>query len=128
MKRLPKILAAVTLGGCSGPSSAPSDAGDDAAPDASYDAGIDAGYDAGVAATGTPWGDAGCVLPSDFPWDGGGTNNLADEVCLCVTDPEQVKCPEEGGPRCAEGWECYLGSDGDGGYDYLPDGGVYCFC
>jgi hypothetical protein len=93
--------------------------------DAGDDGGVDAGYDAGVL-PGTPWGDAGCVLPSDFPWDAGDPS-LPDYVCQCVEYPGALHCPEEGGPRC-DSWKCFAEDDADGGYLRQPDGGLTCFC
>jgi hypothetical protein len=115
--RLPRTLAALTLGGCSAPTS-------------QTDAGLDAGYDAGRdGAKGTPWGDAGCVLPSDFPWDSGLSDIVAAEACTCVYLPDLIHCFEEGGPRCPS-WSCPPAVDrNDGGYRYdTPDGGLLCLC
>ena len=77
----------------------------------------------------TPWGDAGCVLPSDFPWDSGIPDFVADEACQCVTIPQIFHCFEEDGPRCFS-WACppAVNRD-DGGYRYdTPDGGLLCLC
>jgi hypothetical protein len=118
MKRLPRTLAAITLGSCSAPVSQQ---------DGGYDAGVDGGRDAGL--KGTPWGDAGCVLPSDFPWDASYSSFIADDACLCVNDPQVLHCLEEGGPRCLS-WSCLPAVDpNDGGYRYdAPDGGLSCLC
>lgn len=135
MKRIPRTLAAVTLGGCS-------------APMTMTDGGTDAGYDAGAAdagardsgtppprdagsrpdgGKGTPWGDAGCVLPSDFPFDAGPAF-LADQACQCLWVPQIFHCFEEGGPRCFS-WACPPAKDrNDGGYEYTADGGIVCLC
>ena len=127
MRRLPKVLTAVTLGGCS-------------APMAQGDAGLDGGYDAGArdagatpdagrdAGRGTPWGDAGCVLPTDFPWDAGAfVADIADSACLC-TDVPLMHCFEENGPRCFS-WACPPEKNqADGGYTYTADGGINCLC
>jgi hypothetical protein len=159
MKRLPKILTAVTLGaGCSAPPAVPDAGVEDAGHDAGIttDAGFDAGYDAGVpdagpvdsgtpdsdggmdmvmcppaapphdAGVGTPWGDAGCVLPSDFPWDAGFASALADEACTCTFVPS-VHCFEENGPRCFS-WACPPAASEDGGYQCEADGGLVCLC
>jgi hypothetical protein len=98
----------------------------------------DAGYDAGAVIpdaghsqrdAGTPWGDAGCILPSDFPWDAGFVSMLADSACGCVSDPQVFHCFEEDGPRCFS-WACPPALDSsDGGYRYdTPDGGLLCLC
>ena len=115
MRRLPRTLAALTLGGCTSQV-------------VESDAGYDAGYDAG-APHGTPWGDAGCVLPSDFPWDSGFSNVYADQACQCVYVPDLFHCFEENGPRCFS-WACPPAVDRkDGGYRYdTPDGGLLCLC
>jgi hypothetical protein len=153
MKRLPKILTAFTLGaGCSSPPVVPDAGVLDAGPDAGVtDAGLDAGYDAGVpdagapdsdggmemvmcppaapphdAGAGTPWGDAGCVLPSDFPWDAGFSDALADSACMCTSVPF-LHCFEENGPRCFS-WACPPQATDDGGYACQPDGGLFCLC
>src|SRR4051812_25659842 len=96
MKRLPKVLAAFALGGCSAPPHIP-----DPADAAIADAGRD-DYDAGH---GTAWGDAGCVLPSDFPWDADYADVIAEAACQCVYVPELFHCFEENGPRCFS-WAC----------------------
>jgi hypothetical protein len=159
MKRLPKILTAVTLGSaCSSPPLVPDAGPDDAGHDAGFtaDAGSDAGYDAGVpdagaldsgtpdsdagmdmvvcpppgpphdAGVGTPYGDAGCVLPSDFPWDAGFADELAMEACTCVY-VSSMHCFEENGPRCFS-WACPPAASPDGGYVCMPDGGLECLC
>jgi hypothetical protein len=122
------------------------DAGADAGHfDAGYDAGVpDAGApDAGASDAGpsdagtpdagtpnydggTPWGDAGCVLPSDFPWDAGFADAIADEACQCVWIPA-VHCFVENGPRCFS-WACPPAASPDGGYVYMDDGGLECLC
>jgi hypothetical protein len=137
-----------------GPQDAGQDAGvSDAGLDAGYDAGVsDAGVsDAGVpdagtpdsdggmemvmcppaapphdAGAGTPWGDAGCVLPSDFPWDAGFAASLADSACACTFVPS-LHCFEENGPRCFS-WACPPAATEDGGYECMPDGGLVCLC
>lgn len=107
------------------------------------DAGLDAGYtfdsgssdsgtaDAGASDAGkrgTPWGDAGCVLPSDFPWDAGFSDSLAGSACQCVYIPQIFHCFTEDGPRCFS-WACPPGRDrNDGGYLYTADGGIQCLC
>jgi hypothetical protein len=118
VKRVPRTLAAISLGACS-------------APMTTTDAGTDAGYDAGTepdagSPKGTPWGDAGCVLPSDFPWDSGNANALADSACQCVWVPV-LHCFTEDGPRCFS-WACPPGKSADGGYQTFPDGGIVCLC
>jgi hypothetical protein len=151
MKRLPRFLTAVAVGGgCSAPPSPPDAGQGDAGHDAGVaaDAGSDAGYDAGArdsgpdsetpdsgspdagahdGGIGTPWGDAGCVLPSDFPWDAGFADMLADSACGCTMVPV-LHCFEENGPRCFS-WACPPEKDAiDGGYVYLDDGGIVCLC
>jgi hypothetical protein len=147
MKRLPRLFTAVALGsGCSAPMVTPDSGVDDAGHeglDSGTDAGLfDAGYDAGVSDAGTPdagtpdagqndgggtpWGDAGCVLPSDFPWDAGFADAIADEACQCVWIPA-VHCFVENGPRCFS-WACPPAASDDGGYVYYDDGGLECLC
>jgi hypothetical protein len=137
MKRLPRLFTAVALsGGCSAPVVTP-DAGHDAGAPSNDDAGTDAGYDAGVRDAGapdagrhdggTPYGDAGCVLPSDFPWDADSPDVIAQEACQCVYDPQVFHCFEEDGPRCFR-WACPPAVSADGGYVYFDDGGVECLC
>jgi hypothetical protein len=118
MRRIPRTLAAATLSACS-------------APVQQTDAGTDAGYDAGPTPTdagkmGTAWGDAGCVLPSDFPWDSGAAPALAEAACQCVWVPV-LHCFTEDGPRCFS-WACPPGKSADGGYQTMADGGVVCLC
>ncbi len=107
------------------------DAGTDAGLDAGLDAGVDAGaHDAGSSdggKMGTAFGDAGCVLPSDFPWDAGFSQALAEAACQCVLVPQILHCFTEDGPRCLS-WACPPAKESDGGYEYLPDGGVVCLC
>lgn len=105
----------------------------DAGTDAGYDAGrSDAGSSDGGASDGgkklgTPWGDAGCVLPSDFPFDSG-FSLLPDLACQCVSAPTLFHCFEEDGPRCFS-WACPPAKDqSDGGYEYTADGGLVCLC
>jgi hypothetical protein len=118
-------LAALTLSGCSAPMTLT-----DAGTDAGYDAGlVDGGpADAGRPPDGgTPYGDAGCVLPSDFPFDAGPAF-LAEAACQCVFLPQIFHCFEEGGPRCFS-WACPPAKDrNDGGYEYTADGGIICLC
>jgi len=95
---------------------------DAGAPDAGSPS--DAGDDAGT--KGTAWGDAGCVLPSDFPWDAGYADVIADEACQCTVDPI-FHCFEENGPRCFS-WSCPPEKAADGGYVYFDDGGIECLC
>ena len=124
MRRLPKVLTAVTLGGCSAPAPSGFDAGYDASlPDAG---GRDAGRPDG-GKTGTPWGDAGCVLPTDFPWDSGFSETLAWSACQCTWAPTLFHCFEENGPRCFS-WACPPAKERDGGYEYTADGGLICLC
>jgi hypothetical protein len=137
VKRLPRVFAAFALGGCTAPpvipDAGPMDAGtsDAGVSDAGLDGG--SGYDAGVpdagahdGGVGTPWGDAGCVLPSDFPWDAGFASDLADQACLC-TEIDALHCFEEDGPRCFS-WACPPAKSDDGGYVWFDDGGVECLC
>jgi len=143
MKRLPRLFTAVALGsGCSAPVMSSDDAGRDAGAPLRDDAGTDAVYDAGAPDAGAPdagapdaghrdggtaWGDAGCVLPSDFPWDADYADVIADEACQCVFDPAVFHCFEENGPRCFS-WACPPAVAPDGGYIYFDDGGVECLC
>lgn len=114
MKRLPKSLAAVVLSSCS-------------APEATLDAGYDAGVPDAGKKTGTPYGDAGCVLPSDFPFDSG-FPMLPDFACQCVLAPNLFHCFEEDGPRGCP-WQCPPARDrNDGGYEHTADGGLVCLC
>src|SRR5258705_613234 len=98
------------MSGCSAPMMS-GDAGYDSR--VAADGGRDAGQDAG-SKPGTAWGDAGCVLPSDFPWDSGFASLLADEACQCTWVPV-LHCFEENGPRC-NSWACPPEKASDGGY------------
>jgi hypothetical protein len=95
---LPRVLAALALGGCSG-----------VVP--SHDAGSDGG-------------DGGCRPPSDFPPDA--SRSDYDSVCSCAPNPF-FHCFEEGGPRCGS-WSCFPRETADGGYQAGADGGVVCLC